>query len=98
MLLERFVPLIPGALVTVVAATATVYLLPLDERGVDIVGEVEQGLPQPSMPVFDFEVMSTLVPEFQYQSGGETQAASITTALFIVLLLLFLTPLFYYLS
>ncbi|MEW6637390.1 MAG: SulP family inorganic anion transporter, partial [Actinomycetota bacterium] len=33
----------------------------------------------------------------QYQSGGRTQLASIATALMIVLVLLFLTPLFYYL-
>jgi sulfate permease, SulP family len=33
----------------------------------------------------------------QYQSGGRTQLASIMTALMIVVVLLFLTPLFYYL-
>lgn len=33
----------------------------------------------------------------QYQSGGRTQAASIMTALLILVTLLFLTPLFYYL-
>lgn len=33
----------------------------------------------------------------QYQSGGRTQLASIATALLVVLVLLFLTPLFYYL-
>jgi SulP family sulfate permease len=33
----------------------------------------------------------------QYQSGGRTQGASIMTALMILLVLLFLTPLFYYL-
>lgn len=33
----------------------------------------------------------------QHQAGGRTQAASIMTALMIVIVLLFLTPLFYYL-
>lgn len=61
-LLGKFVPRIPGALVAVVAATLAVYLLSLDERGVDIVGEVPRGLPQLSVPVLDFEVMRALVP------------------------------------
>jgi len=33
----------------------------------------------------------------QYQSGGRTQLASVATALLVLLVLLFLTPLFYYL-
>lgn len=61
-LLGKFVPRIPGALVAVVAATLAVYLLSLDGRGVDIVGEVPRGLPQLSVPVLDFEVMRALVP------------------------------------
>ncbi|CAN5649483.1 sulfate permease [soil metagenome] len=61
-LLGKFVPRLPGALVAVVAATLAVYLLSLEGRGVDIVGEVPRGLPQLSMPSFDFEVMRTLAP------------------------------------
>ncbi len=61
-LLGKFVPRLPGALVAVVAATLAVYLLSLEGGGVDIVGEVPRGLPQLSMSTLDFEVMRTLVP------------------------------------
>ena len=61
-LLGRFIPRIPGALVAVVAATLAVYLLSLDGRGVGIVGEVPRGLPQFSVPTLDFGVIRTLVP------------------------------------
>jgi len=60
--LGRFAPRLPGPLVAVVAATLAVYLLSLNGRGVDIVGEVPRGLPQVSMPALDFEVMRTLAP------------------------------------
>jgi SulP family sulfate permease len=62
LLLGKFVPRLPGALVAVVAATLAVYLFSLDGQGVGIVGEVPRGLPRLSMPTFDFEVMRTLVP------------------------------------
>ena len=61
-LLGRFAPRIPGALVAVVAATLAVYLLSLDGQGIKVVGEVPRGLPRLSMPALDFEVMTTLVP------------------------------------
>lgn len=62
LLLGKFVPRLPGALVAVVAATLTVYLLSLDGRGVGIVGEVPRGLPQLSMPTLNFQAIRTLVP------------------------------------
>jgi SulP family sulfate permease len=61
-LLGKFVPRIPGALVAVVAATLVVYLFSLDGQGVKVVGEVPRGLPRLSLPALDFEVMRTLVP------------------------------------
>ena len=61
-LLGKFVPRLPGPLVAVVATTLVVYLFSLEGRGVGIVGEVPRGLPQLSMPTFNFEVMRTLVP------------------------------------
>ncbi|CAN5527194.1 sulfate permease [soil metagenome] len=62
LLLGKFVPRLPGALVAVVSATLAVYLFSLDGQGVGIVGEVPRGLPQLSMPTFDFKVIRTLVP------------------------------------
>ena len=61
-LLGRFLPRVPGALVAVVTATLAVYLLSLDGRDVSIVGEVPGGLPRPSMPTLNFEAIRTLVP------------------------------------
>lgn len=61
-LLGKFLPRLPGPLVAVVAATLAVYLFSLDGRGVGIVGEVPRGLPQLSVPAFNFEVIRTLVP------------------------------------
>lgn len=154
--LGRLFPRVPAALLVVSAATLAVYLLRLDERGVDIVGEVPGGLPGLSLPALDpAAARDLLVPAVvvafvgfiesisvakaiaarekykidsnqelralglanasaaffsgfpvagsfsrtavQYQSGGRTQLASIATALLVVLVLLFLTPLFYYL-
>lgn len=152
----RALPRLPGPLTAVAAATLLVYLLGLDGRGVDIVGEVPRGLPTLSLPAFDLESVRALAPAavvvafvgfiesisvakviaarekykidsnqelkalglanvaaaffsgfpvagsfsrtaVQYQSGGRTQMASIMTALMILFVLLFLTPLFYYL-
>lgn len=156
LILARRVPRIPGSLVTVAVATFVVYLLALDQRGVDIVAEVPAGLPSLSIPIFDLESIRALAPAavvvafvgfiesisvakvvaarerykissnqelkalglanvaaaffsgfpvagsfsrtaVQYQSGGRTQAASMMTAAMIVLVLLFLTPVFYFL-
>jgi SulP family sulfate permease len=156
LLLARFLPRVPGPLLTVAAATLIVYLLALEERGVDVVGEVPRGLPSLSMPIFELEAIRALAPAalvvafvgfiesisvakavaarekykidsnqelralglanisaafssgfpvagsfsrtaVQHQSGGRTQVASIFTALMVIVVLLFLTPLFYYL-
>jgi sulfate permease, SulP family len=154
--LGKALPRLPGSLLVVAAATLIVYFFGLDERGVEIVGEVPQGLPGFSLPALDAEAARTLLSSaavvafvgfiesisvakaiaarekykidsnqelkalglantsaaffsgfpvagsfsrtaVQYESGGRTQLASIATALLIVLVLLFLTPLFYYL-
>jgi SulP family sulfate permease len=60
--LGRVAPRLPGSLLVLAAATLTVYLLGLDERGVDVVGEVPQGLPGLSVPALDFEALRVLLP------------------------------------
>lgn len=61
-LLRRLLPRLPASLVVVAAATITVYLFDLEERGVEIVGEVPGGLPSISLPPLDFAQMSALLP------------------------------------
>ena len=154
--LGKALPRVPVSLVVVAVATLVVYLFGLDEKGVDVVGEVPGGLPDLSLPALDLEAARRLASSaavvafvgfiesisvakaiaarekykidsnqelralglanvsaaffsgfpvagsfsrtaVQYQSGGRTQLASIATALLVLLVLLFLTPLFYYL-
>ena len=61
-LLFRLAPRLPGSLIAVAASTLAVYLLALDERGVDIVGNVPRGLPHLSIPPFDLEAVRLLLP------------------------------------
>ena len=55
-------PRFPAPILVVIAATAIVGLLRLDEAGVGIVGAVPAGLPQPHVPQFDLETMRALTP------------------------------------
>ncbi len=50
LVLHRFLPLVPGALIVVVLGIAAVHLFELDHRGVEIVGHIPAGLPRVSMP------------------------------------------------
>jgi SulP family sulfate permease len=58
----KVLPRLPGALIVVAGSTLVVYLLGLDERGVDIVGNVPRGLPDLSVPTLDLESIRTLLP------------------------------------
>ncbi len=49
-LLQRFAPRIPGALVVVVGGILLVGLAHIDERGVDLIAPVPSGLPVPGLP------------------------------------------------
>lgn len=49
-LLKRFVPRVPGALVVVVLMTAISALLELADQGVAVIGEIPRGLPLPAVP------------------------------------------------
>ena len=50
MLLRRWRPTIPWALLVVIGATAAVTLFGLEDRGVQVVGEVPKNLPSPQLP------------------------------------------------
>ncbi len=52
---------LPGALISVVVTSALAYHYRLYEKGVAIVGEVPQGLPQPAPPIFDLQMVSGMM-------------------------------------
>ena len=53
---------IPGALVVVIIGILLVWLLRLDEFGVNIVGVVPQGMPGFQLPKIDLEIVNQLMP------------------------------------
>ncbi|MCO4768979.1 MAG: solute carrier family 26 protein [Deltaproteobacteria bacterium] len=53
---------LPGPLLVVAGAMLAVVGLGLAERGVALVGAVPSGLPTPSMPTLDMEVLRELIP------------------------------------
>lgn len=62
LLIKRLNPLLPGAMIVVVVATATVWLFGLDERaGISVVGEVPAGFPAFAVPAINLEDMSDLM-------------------------------------
>lgn len=50
LLLRRFAPIVPGSLVAVILGVIAVELLDLADKGVDIVGEIDSGLPAVGLP------------------------------------------------
>lgn len=60
-LFAKAAPRLPGPLIVAAASTLAVYLLGLEGRGVDIVGQVPRGLPALSMPSLDLESVRALL-------------------------------------
>jgi MFS superfamily sulfate permease-like transporter len=58
---ERISARIPGALVGLVAATAAVVAFGLEGRGVEVLGTLPSGLPQPTLPAVSFDELRQLV-------------------------------------
>lgn len=61
-LLRRYVPRLPGALVVVAGVTAASALLALGDAGVRILAEVPGGLPAPSLPTLALHDVRALLP------------------------------------
>lgn len=62
LLLKKWKPLFPGALVVVVFSTTIVWGFDLASSGVKVVGDVPSGFPSPSLPVINFETILILLP------------------------------------
>ena len=60
--LRRFVPIVPGALVVVVAAIGVSWAVDLAAHGVATVGPVASGLPRPTVPTPPLGDIAKLVP------------------------------------
>ena len=59
---RRFLPRIPWALVVLIVSTIVVVVADLDDRGVDVLGEVPAGPPELTWPVLDWTMWLALVP------------------------------------
>jgi high affinity sulfate transporter 1 len=62
LLLRRFVPRVPSALVVAVSATIIVGLLGGEASGISVVGSLPTGLPHLVMPAFDPRILMELAP------------------------------------
>ncbi len=157
LLLKKINKKLPGALIIVIVSTLIVFVLDLDDEGIDIVGYVPKGLPSFVLPDLSWATILKLLPlslticlisfieslaiskrivakshaykiepnqelfalgiskvagsffqafpttgsftrsAINYESGAKTQVSSLITVLLVSIVLLFLTPLFYYL-
>ncbi len=61
LLARRIHPLFPGALIAVVVSTLTAYYMGLGEMGVKLVGNIPSGLPKPSLPDIDLDIVDELM-------------------------------------
>ncbi|MEU5939655.1 sulfate permease [Micromonospora sp. NPDC047548] len=61
-LLRRYVPKLPGALLVVAGVTAISAALSFGERGVQILTEVPGGIPAPALPALSGQDIQALVP------------------------------------
>jgi sulfate permease, SulP family len=59
---QHFYPAVPSPLLVVLLATVVSAWLGLGERGIEIVGDIPEGLPGIALPPFDLQHMRELVP------------------------------------
>ncbi len=62
LLLRRWRPAFPWALVLVLAATALVSVLGLEDQGIKVVGDIPRSLPAPGAPSFEPSQWQSLLP------------------------------------
>ncbi len=62
LLLKKYLPFIPGALVAVVIGITATWFFSLEQYGLKIVGEVPKGLPSISLPNFEMSYWKQLFP------------------------------------
>lgn len=60
--LEKFVPRLPAALVVVIGAILATRLLDLEDRDVHVVGDIASGLPVPGVPDVEWSDILELIP------------------------------------
>ncbi len=60
--LRRVIPTVPDALIVVIVSSVIVWGIGLDQQGVAVIGNIEGGLPAPSVPSFSFAELRRLVP------------------------------------
>ncbi|MGH8972086.1 MAG: SulP family inorganic anion transporter [Acidimicrobiia bacterium] len=61
-LLRRWRPAVPWALLVVMVATVVVTVFHLEDRGVQVVGDIPKSLPRPQMPSLEVDRLETLFP------------------------------------
>jgi len=62
LVLKRLKPTFPRALLVLILGSLAVYAMQLGEHGVAILGAIPSGLPQPSLPQFEFTTIYQLLP------------------------------------
>lgn len=62
LLIKRVDRRIPGALIIVIISTALSWLFDFDKMGIDTVGDIPEGLPSLSIPLFHKETVIALLP------------------------------------
>jgi SulP family sulfate permease len=61
-LFKRYMKKLPAALIVVVLAIVLVRVFHLDQYGVQVVGEIPEGLPKFRLPIFDVAIIRELAP------------------------------------
>lgn len=79
-LLRRFNPRLPGALISMIAASIVVFVFNLDEAGVSVIGQLPRNLPPlADLPLLNLELITQLSPgALAIGAIGLVQTAAIT--------------------
>lgn len=59
--IRKYAPKLPGVLIAVMVATTFSWLLGFDARGGAVVGQIPKGLPDLTLPIFDWEIIKQLI-------------------------------------